>query len=172
MNIFFLDFDPKKCAIMYVNSHTVKMILESVQLLCSAHHMCGSINPSFIIPYKLTHKNHPSAKWTRESLSNYKWLVELTKELCTEYTYRYEKIHKCESEGYLKDLENNLPNIQDIGFTFPAQAMPEMYKSGTTNMEDVIYAYKDYYYFEKSHLFQWKKRSIPEFIMEYDNMFN
>jgi hypothetical protein len=117
MNIFFLDFDPKQCCVMHTNKHTIKMILEYIQLLCSAHHICGSMNPEFEPPYKLTHKNHPCAKWTRESLSNYKWLVEVTKELCKEYTYRYGKVHKSEREGYVKDLENNFPNIQDIGFS-------------------------------------------------------
>ena len=39
MNIFFLHFDPKTCAQMHVDKHVVKMILESVQLLCSAHHL-------------------------------------------------------------------------------------------------------------------------------------
>jgi hypothetical protein len=102
MNIFFLHFDPKTCAQMHVDKHAVKMILESVQLLCSAHHLHP--NGEDLKLMKLTHKNHPSSIWTRESLSNYKWLLELTKELCKEYTYRYGKVHKCETE-YLQILE-------------------------------------------------------------------
>jgi hypothetical protein len=50
--------------------------------------------------------------------------------------------------------------------------MPETYKIETKNIEDVIYAYKEYYYFEKSHLFEWKKRDKPNFITEFDNLFN
>ena len=124
---------------------------------------------------KLTHKNHPSSIWTRESLSNYKWLVELTKELCKEYTYRYEKVHKCERE-YLQILEENNPDIADIGFTPPKQAMPETYKIETSKIEtskieDVIEAYRQYYFYEKSHMFEWKKRNVPEWIIEYQEMF-
>lgn len=49
---------------MHVNKHVVKMILESVQLLCSAHYMTNENNNStYKPPYKLTHKNHPSSIW-------------------------------------------------------------------------------------------------------------
>ena len=172
MNIFFLHLDPKKCAEMHVDKHTVKMILESVQLLCSAHHLhpCENYKP----PYKLTHKNHPSAIWTRKSKKNYLWLVSLTRELCKEYTYRYDKIHKCEQ--YLDDLEKNIPNIEDLEFTPPLPAMPDIYKTKLTNdinkdIDNVIESYRQYYFFEKSDLFSWKKRETPEFIKEYYEMF-
>ena len=164
MNIFFLDKDPKKCVIMYVNKHVIKMILEHVQLLCSAHHVCGSKNENFLIPYKLTHKNHPCSIWVRKSLSNYRFLIELTECLLDEYTYRYGKIHKCSS--YLKELKENEPNIDDEGFTPPAQAMPDYCKD-----KDYITAYRNYYFLDKQHIFDWKKREKPEWIEEYENYF-
>jgi len=37
MNIFILDEDIDKCAEYHVDKHVVKMILESAQLLCTAH---------------------------------------------------------------------------------------------------------------------------------------
>jgi hypothetical protein len=153
---------------MHVDKHVVKMILESVQLLCSAHHLHP--NGKELKLMKLTHKNHPSAIWTRESLSNYKWLVELTKELCKEYTYRYGKVHKCEKE-YLTILEENNPDIPDIGFTTPKQAMPDSYKTSSDKIEDVIESYRQYYFFEKSNMLNWKKRNIPDWLLEYKNMF-
>ena len=168
MNIFFLHFDPEICAQMHVDKHVVKMILESVQLLCSAHHICPSGKDLKLM--KLTHKNHPSAIWVRESLSNYNWLVDLTKELCNEYTYRYGKIHKSEKE-YLSILDENKPNIPDIGFTPPKQAMPETYKIYSDKIEDGIEAYRQYYFYEKSHMFSWKKRDIPVWIKETQELF-
>ena len=168
MNIFFLHFDPKTCAQMHVNKHAIKMILESVQLLCSVHHLHP--NGKELKLMKLTHKNHPSSIWTRESLTNYKWLLELTKELCKEYTYRYGKVHKCEKE-YLQILEENNPDIPDIGFTPPKQAMPETYKIESDKIEDAIEAYRQYYFYEKSHMFEWKKRNVPDWIVEYQKMF-
>ena len=69
MNIFILDYDVKKCAEYHVDKHVVKMILETAQLLCGAHWTTGGE-----APYKLSHKNHPSAIWTRQDLNNYMWL--------------------------------------------------------------------------------------------------
>jgi hypothetical protein len=64
MNIFFLSLIPSTCAQMHVDKHVIKMILETTQLLCSAHYMVKS---EYIPCYKLIHKNHPSAIWTRKS---------------------------------------------------------------------------------------------------------
>jgi hypothetical protein len=157
MNIFFLHIDPKTCAEMHVDKHVVKMILELAQLLCSAHHLSNS---EYEPPYKLTHKNHPSAIWTRSSKSNYRWLVSLAKELCKEYTYRYEKIHK--TEKYIDDLAQNIPPLPDTDFTQPLQAMPDEYKE-----KDSIDAYRNYYFYAKKHLHTWKKREKPQWLDEY-----
>ena len=163
MNIFFLHLDPKTCAQMHVNKHVVKMILESTQLLCTAHHLSPN-KMGYKPPYKLTHKNHPSALWTRESVSNYKWLCKLGKELCIEYKYRYNKEHK--SEKYIDELMNNVPDIEDIGFTQPRQAMPDMYK----DLNDSLEAYRQYYFFEKTDLHEWKNREKPYWIVDMENM--
>lgn len=172
MNIFFLHIDPKTCVKLYVDRHVVKMILEYIQLLSSTHHILNLENPkknTYIPRMKLTHKNHPCSIWTRKSLSNYLYLTKLTKELCLEYTFRYGKIHKCEAD--LENLSNNLPNIPDIGFTLPATAMPKIYSCNVENIDDVIESYRQYIFFEKCHIHAWKKRSIPEFIIEYKKIF-
>lgn len=156
MNIFFLHMIPRICAIMHVDKHVVKMILETCQMLCTAHHITES---GYIPPYKMTHKNHPCNIWLRSSTKNYEWLVTLGLELCKEYTYRYSKIHKCQE--YIEDMRKNIPPIPNIGFTTPYQAMPGMYKGS-----DSIEAYRAYYFFEKSYLHSWKKRDIPEWIIE------
>ena len=168
MNIFFLSIDNKQCVIMHVNKHVVKMILEHTQILCSVHHVCGSLDPNFKIPYKLSHKNHPCNIWARESLSNYNYLIDLSIELCKEYTYRYGKVHK--SEQYIRQMQTSLPNIQDKGFTRPARAMPEQYKLKKENVtfEDVVESYRNYYFYDKKHIFNWKKRAVPEFIKEME----
>lgn len=156
MNIFVLDSDPKLNARYHADKHCVKMILEQTQLLTTVHHMSGT--NSDLIPYRKTHHNHPCSKWSRKSLSNYLWLLNATKELCKEYRYRYNKHHKCEQ--ILKWCENNLPNIPDIGLTPFAQAMPDEYKN-----IDVVKAYRTYYLKAKSHLFSWKKRETPHWVV-------
>ena len=57
MNIFYLDHDVTNCAQQYCNSHVVKMLLETAQILCSVHH---AVETDTHIPYRKTHINHPS----------------------------------------------------------------------------------------------------------------
>lgn len=156
MNIFFLDFDTKKCAEYHCDKHVVKMILETAQLLCGSHHMVN--NPISDIPYKLSHKNHPCAIWVRESLSNYLYLCDLGLELCKEYTYRYGKRHK--SQDIIEWCLSNKPLIKDIGFTTPPKAMPDEYK-----VDDVIESYRNYYIGAKKEFAKWKNREIPQWFL-------
>ena len=150
MNIFFLDFDTKKCAEYHCDKHVVKMILETAQLLCSTHWVIGSE-----APYKLSHKNHPCSIWVRESLSNYLYLCDLGLELCKEYTYRYGKRHK--SQDVIEWCLTNKPNISDTEFTEPPKAMPDEYK-----VNNVIESYRNYYIGAKKDFAVWKNRNIPE----------
>jgi hypothetical protein len=156
MNIFFLDYDVKKCAQYHVDKHVVKMILETAQLLCGVHHVTAhdTAHDTAHVPYKLSHKNHPCSIWSRESLSNYLYLCELGLELCEEYTYRYGKRHK--SQDVIEWCLINKPNIPDIGFTEPAMAMPDEYK-----VKSVIESYRNYYMGAKSGFAVWKNRETP-----------
>lgn len=158
MNIFYLHFNTKKCARYHVDRHVVKMILETCQILCSAIWMCGGEAHC-----KLTHKNHPSCIWARQSKHNWFWLKKLGKALCQEYTHRYGKVHKLES--VIRELK--VPDLPEIEFTQPTQAMPDIYKC-----EDSVTAYRKYYIEGKKHLHMWKNRhawknrKIPKFILE------
>ena len=153
MNIFILDKDVKKCAQYHCDKHVVKMILETAQLLCGVHHVTAQVTDQ--VPYKLSHKNHPCAIWTRESLSNYLYLCELGLALCDEYTHRYGKRHK--SLQVILWCINNRPNIPDKEFTEPAKAMPEEYK-----VKSVVDSYRNYYRGAKSGFTTWKNRDIPK----------
>lgn len=153
MNIFLLDTDTRKCAQYHCDKHVVKMILETAQLLCGVHHMTDQVTEQ--VPYKLSHKNHPCAIWSRESLSNYLYLCDLGLELCKEYTYRYGKRHK--SQDVIEWCIVNKPNIVDKGFTEPARAMPDEYK-----VDSIVESYRNYYIGEKSKIAVWKNREIPE----------
>jgi len=169
MNIFYLHKRTRKCAMYHVDRHVVKMILETCQLLCTAIWVSireGKEKPNREEPpFKSTHEKHPSAIWTRESKENWKWLRRLGKELCKEYTYRYNKIHKCES--IIQSLK--CPNLPDKEFTQPLQAMPDEYKH-----KNSIIAYRKYYLHGKKHLHlwtnrhAWKNRNVPKFILKFN----
>ena len=152
MNIFYLHDNPKVCSQYHVDKHVVKMILETAQLLSTAHWLSGGEGP-----YRATHKNHPSAIWARSNKSNYRWLCELGMELCKEYTHRYGKIHK--TQQHLEWLTKNIPNIPNGKFTQPTLAMPDQYKS-----DNHVDSYRLYYIKDKSHLHSWKNRKTTEFI--------
>jgi hypothetical protein len=142
MNIFYLSTDPEKAAKYMYNKHVVKMILESAQLLCTAHVI--SDGPEANVPYKVTHKNHPSAIWARESTSNYKWLYDHMMALGEEYTRRYGKKHltilKC--SGVLSKAPTNVTKVE---LTPMPQCMPDQYKVPGNSVE----AYWNYYEAEK-----------------------
>ena len=159
MNIFFLSGTPKKCARYHVNKHVVKMILEYAQLLSTCWHVVDPNGIHFSPVYKKTHVNHPCAKWVRESSANYKWLCELAIELCHEYTYRYQKIHK--TQEVIERLRENVPLLPSQVLTCPPQAMPEEYKV----QGNAIRAYRKYYVSGKSHIHQWKNRDAPAFTL-------
>lgn len=177
MNIFYLDNDVRKCAIMHNDKHCVKMILEYAQLLSTAHRFLdgtltvglsvnGRKKTSYILDsdlnnilYSATHINHPSAIWVRKSDQNYIWLCNMLLALCEEYTYRYGKIHKVERDGLAYVLLKNVPkNIPKGEFTAPTPAMPDDVKIPG----DSLASYRNYYIKNKTHLASWKKRNIPE----------
>ena len=137
MNIFYLDKDPYKAASYFYDKHKVKMILESAQMLCTAHHVYG--NPNYV-PYRQAHLNHPSTIWARASRPNYYWLYEHMIALGQEYTKRYGKIHmtidKCRfALSFCPD------GITSEQFTEPPQCMPDEYKVPGCS----ITAYWNYY---------------------------
>jgi hypothetical protein len=155
MNIFYLDHDPVKAAEYHGDKHCIKMILESAQLLSTAHQVLDGPNPNL---YKLTHKNHPSAIWARESKANYEWLYSLLEALINEYKFRYGKDHKTiEKLPYLNKPPKNIP---DGPFTGPTPAMPEQY----IVPGDSLTSYRQYYKGDKSHLFNWTNRNRPDWL--------
>ena len=95
MNIFYLHSDPVKAAKVQYNKHVVKMILESAQMLCTAHHHYAELldYDASYIPYKKAHYNHPSTIWTRQNSRQYYWLFHHMLALGNEYTKRYSKKH-------------------------------------------------------------------------------
>ena len=175
MNIFYLDHDVTKCAEYHNDKHVVKMILEYAQLLSTAHRVLDgtqSIRQSktgrkqtwyFIndyrddLLYNATHINHPSAKWCRDSSSNYEWLYRLFCACCEEYTFRYGKVHLTDTK-LRKILATPPKNIATKKFEEPWRAMPDEVKIGN----DSLASYRNYYINNKTHLASWKKRNIPE----------
>lgn len=147
MNIFFLHSNAKMAAIFHCDKHVVKMIIESAQLLATAHHEHG--HP---VSYKPTHKNHPSAVWTRESKLHYNYVYDLAIALCKEYTKRYGKTHATE-HILKKELSVAPPSLTFSGWKNPPQCMPDECKT-----DDTVQAYRQYYRYKKNIMvMKWNK---------------
>ena len=153
MNIFYLDKDPTTAAILQYNKHVVKMILESAQMLCTAHHEL-LYDPD--VPYKPAHVNHPSTIWCRKNTRHYFWLYEHMLALGHEYTHRYGKVHKsiikCKEPLRLAPI--NMPTYE---FEQPPQCMPDEYKDPCS-----IQAYWNYYIGEKHVVVNHNKEILYE----------
>ena len=174
MNFFYLDEDPWQSIEYHCDKHLIKMILESAQLLCTAHWISEYVGH---IPRKLTseewnevkkHKtieprpfaylptmhNHPCTIWARTTLDNYEWLVCYAIALNEEYRYRYGKDHKSVCNVILKLPEPvSLPRDKLTPF---AQAMPDELKGS-----DGVKAYRRFYHKDKATFATWKGRDRP-----------
>jgi len=179
MNIFYIDKDPVQAAQWMVDKHVVKMILESAQLLSTAHRLhdgreiegkskTGRKARRWVLDdardavvYQATHINHPSAVWCRESVENYNWLVDHFFALMAEYTYRYNKEHNCYGElSYL--LQSPPHNLKAWDMTPMPSAMADEYKISNDSLTN----YRNYYRLGKVSMHKWTNRQPPEWINE------
>jgi hypothetical protein len=163
MNIFFLSRNPEVAATMACDKHVVKMILETTQLLYTAQHLNdNNLDECPYVVYKIAHKNHPSAIWTRSSMDHYMWLCELGLAYCDEYRHRYGSYKEHSCEKHLRWLYQNPPQIEYNGFDDPPQCMPDKYKD-----EDCVDAYRNYYIGEKLPFAKYTNCEVPYWLEEY-----
>ncbi len=159
MNIFYLHPDPLTAAEMHCDKHCVKMILETAQMLCTAHRsLDGDEQADKLGMYKTVHLNHPSTKWVRGSRLQYEWAFHLFKFLCEEYHYRFKKIHKTEAKLREALKTPPLAITDDSTYTQPPQCMPDQYKV----LDDAVQAYRNYYIGEKAYFAKWAYTRTPE----------
>lgn len=155
MNIFYLDNNIKKCAQSHCDTHVIKMILESAQILCTVLHHTGQH-----APYKATHEKHPCTVWAGASLDNWLWLRELGRELNNEYQYRFN--HDTPHKSFLVINQLAIPELNSIGITTRPQAMDDKYKVPGNPVQ----AYRQYYLAKKSHLLKYTKRAKPKWMLQ------
>ena len=151
MNIFILDQTIKKAAQYHCDQHVSKMILESIQILCTALNKKG-----IDTPYRSTHTKHPCVLWAEKSFDNFCWLKALAEELNSEYRWRYDKDKDHASMAVLSTIDDE--RFDANGLTPFAQAMPEPYK----NPGNPVLAYRSFYRGEKAAFATWKKRDTPD----------
>ena len=191
MNIFVLHWKQRKAARWHVDSHVIKMLLETCQLLYTAHwvlyypelreckspmalskaqkqlevpeYMWGAplCETSGEAGYRPCHISHPCQKWTRVCSGNYLWLSKLGLELAREFRFRFKKEHSCEK--HINWLHDNIPLTIRI---FPrrgfAVAMDDKYKISS----DPIECYRHFYKTSKKErgLIKYTGRQVPHWL--------
>ncbi|MNY27080.1 hypothetical protein D3C86_1609670 [compost metagenome] len=119
MNIFCTSSCPIQSAQDLSNNLVVKMILESAQMLSTAHYILDGSQ----VGYKPTHVNHPCSIFSRSGDENYQWLWQHFNALCGEYTHRTGKVHKTGS--LLETLKTPPKNITKRPLSIDFLCMPD-----------------------------------------------
>lgn len=161
MNIFRLHDCPIACSMLMCDRHVVKMILETAQLLSTAHVVIDGVQ----VAYKKTHENHPSAIWVRESRANYEWAYDHLVALIDEHQHRYPKSKVHATSRYLdalceppKGLTGDIETPLRLAIAHPF--IHELYS------DDPVQAYRTYYSlykrtFKDGKAATWTNRDIP-----------
>jgi len=182
MNIFVLDHNPKIAAQSQCDKHVVKMIVESAQMLSTAHRMLDGVetkrpsvsgktmikyyelqNPEMeLMLYKAVHHKHPCTIWTMESVYNYRWHYDHFCALLDEYTYRYGKTHTTEKLKYwLVKPPKNIPHVPMTDFKLAMTHEPQCMHEGQT-----IRSYREYYHTKQDRFkMAWTKRKPPNWFI-------
>jgi hypothetical protein len=183
MNIFVLDNCPVKSAQMQCDKHVVKMVLESGQMLSTAHRILdGTMSkrpsksgktmakyyelnnlPMEKMLYRVAHANHPCTIWTMKSNNNYNWHYAHFIALCDEYKFRYGKTHMTDKK--LRKLLATPPVNIEVGYK--TKQPLAMTHEPQCMFEDVVKSYRAYYR-TKADRFKmvWSNRSVPEWFVE------
>lgn len=177
MNIFFLSWNPRICARLYCDQHVVKIVLEIVQMLYTAHWILSEegwndnapLTKSGIKGYKKAHPNHPMTLWVRSSRNNYIWASELAMELIIEHNRRFGGCHSCAPHAlWLNDRiptifqnERNPKSVYTVnGHPERLTPIPLCMPNEYHDINSPINSYHSYYKGAKLEFARWKPNAI------------
>ena len=154
MNLFWLDKDPATNARYHCDKHVVKMTVETAQVLSTVIHLHEGDTTGL---YRKTHPHHPCTVWAAQSQDNFEEAIILLMCLGTEYTHRFDKIHK--SMLLASPLMAAVQTVQSFPYSRPTTkplAMPDEYKGTST-----VASYRRYYNGEKAGMRKYTRRDVP-----------
>ena len=180
MNIFILSNDPIEAAEMQCDKHVPKMIVESAQMLSTAHRMLdgtqerrrsksGKTMQQYYyfddqdkddLLYKAVHKYHPCTTWTLESKDNYIWHYRHFMALGQEFEYRFNKPHASITKlgAALALIPHNIPDVGLTPFALAMKAYPDCIIEG-----DAVTSYRKFYHADKLRFAKWNRgREAPQ----------
>lgn len=146
MNIFTSYECPVKSAQALPDNLCTKMVLESAQMLCTAHYVLDGVQKK----YKPSHMNHPCSIFVRESEENYNWLYSHFVALCDEYSFRTGRVHATSS--LLEELKTAPKNISNRPLSIDFMCMPDEYKK-------TLCVHKNYQIYLANKIKDWEQRT-------------
>jgi len=171
VNIFVLDYEPELAAMWLCDKHVVKMPVESAQMMASALRRHGATDDDMPLtksgtPYRGGYKHHPCTVWAGECQANFWWLFRHAREICRQYSLRYNKVHACEyailSMGdRLCTLPGRTKNLSLLSRTDFVQAMPDELKRDCP-----VEAYRNYYRIAKRSIAKYRLGNAPEWLSQ------
>jgi len=177
VNIFYLDKNPITAAKMSCDKHVCKMIIESAQMLSTAHRMLdgvkykgktkngrniqrwkmsnSNLENTF---YKACHTGHPSTVWVMKNIFHYTWLYQHMMALNEEFKIRYNHTKDHMTITKLGEILKHPPKNIEVNMvvTDPTPAMPDECKVPG----DVVASYRKYYIEKKRDFASWKSPAI------------
>ena len=176
MNLFVLDENPREAAAAHSDVHVRKMVIETAQMLSTAHRILDSPGKTWNSEtnrfdwrlgnqtfdralYRVTHLRHPCNLWVRECSGNYLWAMVLFIALAEEFETRYGKPHATEVRvmPYLESLPRGIAMGSRTEFV---TAMPDEY----VVPDDPVESYRNYYRHGKTHVHGWKTGRVPAWL--------
>jgi hypothetical protein len=160
MNIFVIDRDPVKSAVLLCGKHSSRMPLETAGMLAFAF-------PEGATSIKNSRTNrhyiHPASIWARASLANFEWLLSHGIAQCEEYSRRYKRRHS--SQDFIEWASTNYQYLD-----FPESRLTPFARCFSTfkleldaTIPDTVSAYRRFYWLDKQDFAKWpSKREIPE----------
>ena len=162
MNIFAVHEDPRLAALELPDKLIPKMIVESAQMLSTAHRVLdGNEKADAKGLYKKAYENHPSTIWVRQDAMNYWWLWMHALTLCAEYEWRFTNetgmaVHKTETVIHeLQDLPLNIPAKKESSWEVLADlplCMPDQYKQGSNHHMYTTESYQQFITQDKPYM--------------------
>ena len=165
VNIFYLDYDPQKCASYYCDKHVNKILIEILQILSQVHHIIGTRDP----PYKKCLAIKPGLapfQWAMASKSNYQYCADLAYYLFLEYQYRFQKSeHKCQPA--IQWLRDHIPEAitKKNRTRYQLTESVKVYHQYFDTIEACRYAYVDF----KCKYDKWTRRGRPAWFFDYEH---
>ena len=166
MQAFVLSTNPREAAQMHCDTHVIKILSETAQILCTVASLDGQHAP--LAP---THAAHPITVWAWTSHSARRWLFEYGMALCEEYRYRYSREHVYEDIFLSARFGRAIAPVR-LRYPMPRRfvlAMSEEYRHGdnkTVTPSVATRAYRNYYSTAKAHLLRYTVRKPPEWLLQ------